>query len=72
MMLLRCCSQYVTKFRKLSNAHRTGKGQFLFKSQRRAMAKSIQATIHCTCNTVMLKILQASLQHFVNQELPDI
>ena len=26
MMLLRCCTQYVNKFGKLSNGHRTGKG----------------------------------------------
>ena len=39
MMLLKCCTQYASKFGKLSNGHRTGKGQFSFQSQRRAMPK---------------------------------
>ena len=30
MMLLKCCTQYVSKFGKLSSGHRTGKGQFSF------------------------------------------
>ena len=32
MMLLKCCTQYASKFGKLSNGHRTGKGQFSFQS----------------------------------------
>ena len=31
-----------SKFRKLSSGHRTGKGQFSFQSQRRAMPKNVQ------------------------------
>ena len=38
-MLLNCCTQYASKFGKLSSAHRTGKGQFSFQSQRKAMPK---------------------------------
>ena len=38
-------SQYASKFGKLSSGHRTGKGQFSFKSQRRAMPKNVQTTI---------------------------
>ena len=45
MMLLKCCTQYVTKFGKLNNLYRTGKGQLSFQSQRRAMPKNVQATI---------------------------
>ena len=30
MMLLKCCTQYDSKFGKLSDGHRTGKGQFSF------------------------------------------
>ena len=30
MMLWKCCSQYASKFVKLSSGHRTGKGQFSF------------------------------------------
>ena len=35
---------YARKFGKLSSGHRTGKGQFSFQSQRRAMPKNIQTT----------------------------
>ena len=41
-MLLKCCSQYARKFGKLSSGHRTGKGQFSFQSQRKAMPKNAQ------------------------------
>ena len=45
LMLLKCCTQYVSKFGKLNRGHRTGKGQFSFQSQRRAMPKNVQTTI---------------------------
>jgi len=45
MMLLKCCTQYVSKFGKLSSGYRTRKGQFSFQSQRRAMPKNAQTTI---------------------------
>ena len=32
------------KYGKLSSGHRTGKGQFLFQSQRKAMPKNVQTT----------------------------
>ena len=44
MMLLKCCTQYASKFGKLSSGYRTGKGQFSFQSQRRAMPKNTEAT----------------------------
>ena len=40
MMLWKCYTQYVSKFAKLSSGHRTGKGQFSFQSQRKAMPKN--------------------------------
>ena len=43
-MLWKCCTQYASKFGKLSSGHRTGKGQFSFQSQRRAMTKNVQTT----------------------------
>ena len=42
MMLWKCCTQYASKFGKLSSGHRTGKGQFSFRSQRKAMPKNVQ------------------------------
>ena len=41
MMLLKCCTQYASKFGKLSRGHRTGKNQFSFQSQRKAMPKNV-------------------------------
>ena len=43
-MLWKCCTQYASRFGKLSSGHRTGKGQFLFQSQRKAMPKNAQTT----------------------------
>ena len=37
---------YAHKFGKLSSGHRTGKGQFSFQSQRKAMPKNAQTTEH--------------------------
>ena len=37
-------TQYASKLGKLSSGHRTGKGQFSFQSQRKAMPKNIQTT----------------------------
>ena len=39
---VKCCTQYVSKFVKLSSGHRTGKGQFSFQSKRKAMTKNVQ------------------------------
>ena len=44
MMLLKYCS-HASKFGKLSSGHRTGKGQFSFQSQRKAIPKNVQITI---------------------------
>ena len=75
-MLWKCCTQYATKFGKLSNNYRTGKGQFSFQSQRRAMPKNVQTTtvaLISHASKVMLKILQARLRMvYVNHELPDV
>ena len=38
------CTQYASKFGKFSSGHRTGKGQFSFQSQRKAMPKNAQTT----------------------------
>ena len=41
-MLLKCCTQYVSKFGKLSSSHRTGKGQSSSQFPRRAGPKIVQ------------------------------
>ena len=74
-MLLKCCTQYASKSGKLSNGHRTAKGQFSFQSQRREMPKNVQTTAQLHLfhvSKVMLKILQARLQQYINQEFPDV
>ena len=75
-MLLKCCTQYASKFGKLSSGHRTGKRQFSFQFQRKAMPKNVQTTAQLAlishASKVMLKILQARLQQYVNYELPDV
>ena len=76
MMLLRCYTQHARKFGKLSSGHRTGKDQFSFQYQRRTMPKNVQTTIQFAfishTSKVILKILQARLQQYVNKELPDV
>ena len=81
-MLLKCFTQYaniensICQYGKLSSGHRIGKGQFSFQSQRRAMPK--KCSNDCTialishASKIILKILQASLQQYVNCELPDV
>ena len=74
-MLCKCCTQYVSKSGKLSSGHRTEKGQFSFQSLRKALPKNgpNTAQLHSShTSKVMLKILQASLQQYVNCELPDV
>jgi hypothetical protein len=41
---VKCCTQYASKFGQLSSGHKTGKGQFSFQSQRKAMPKNAQTT----------------------------
>ena len=50
-------------------------GHFSFQSQRKAMPKNVQTTaqLHSShTSKVMLKILQARLQQYMNRELPDV
>ena len=67
-----CYTQYVSKFGKLSSGHWTGKGQFSFQFQRKGVPKNAQTTaqLHSSHTLVMLKILQARLQKYMNHELP--
>ena len=46
MMLLKCCSQYLSKFGKLSSGHRTGKGQFSLQSQKCSNYRTIALILH--------------------------
>ena len=45
-MLLKCFIQQVGKFEKHNNGHRTGKGQFSFQSQIKAIVREVSTTVH--------------------------
>ena len=67
-MLWKSCIQYCSTFGKLSSGHRTGKGQFSFQSQECSNYHTIALISHTS--KLMLKILQARLQQYMNHELP--
>ena len=75
-MLLKCCTQYVSEFGKLSSGHRTGKGHFFIPIPKKGDAKEWSnyhtIVLISPANKVMLKLLQARLQQYLNQELPDV
>ena len=76
-MLWKCYTQYASKFGKLSSGHRTAKDQFeKWPIPKKGNAKecsdySAIAVISHSCK-VMLKILSARFQHYMNWELPDV
>ena len=75
MMLWKCYTQYASKLGKLSSGHRTGKGQFSLQHKK---GDAKECSNYCTIvllshtSKVMLKILQARLQQYVNCELVDV
>ena len=52
---IKCSIQYLSKFGKLSSDHRTGKGQFSFQSQRKAMPKNVQTTAQLHSSQTLAK-----------------
>ena len=73
-MLSKWCIQYVSNSERLSSGRRTGKGQSSSQFPRRVVLKNAQTVGHLISHAskVILKILHARLQHYVNKELPDI
>ena len=69
-MLRKCCTQYVSKFGKLSSGHRTGKVSF--RSYPKTCSNYHTVALISHVRKVMLKILQAKLQQDINHELPDV
>ena len=55
MMLWKCCTQYASKFGKLSSGHRIGKVQVSFQFQRKAMSKSAQTTTQLYSSLTLVK-----------------
>ena len=74
-MLWKCCTQYASKFGKLSSGHRTGKGQFHHNlKERQCQECSNYHTIALISHAskVILKIFQAKLQQYVNSKLSNV
>ena len=77
-MLWKCCTQYASKFGKLSSGHRTqdsGKGQFSFQSQEKKWQRTFRLhtiALISHASKVILKILQERLQQYVNWELANV
>ena len=75
-MLLKGCTQYASTFGKLSSGHRIGKSLSFIPIPQKGNAKegSNYHTIVLISHTskVMLKILKARLQQYMNCELPEI
>ena len=68
-------TQYASKFGKLSSGHRTGKGVFIpipKKGNAKECSNYHTIALISHASKVMLKILQARLQQYVNRELPDV
>ena len=75
MMPLKCCTQYVRKFGKLSRI--TGLEKVSFHSNPKERQCQECSNYHTVvlishASEVMLKILQTRLQQYMNHELPDV
>ena len=74
MMLWKCCTQYASKFGRLSSGHRIW--SVFIPIQKKGNAKECSdyhAIAHIShASKVILKILQARLQQYVNHELPGV
>ena len=74
-MLLKCCTQYVSKFGTLSSGHRTEKGVFTpvpKKDHAKECSNYHTVVLISHASKVMLQILQDRLQQYVNRELPNV
>ena len=75
-MLLKCFAQYARKFGKLNNGQQDLNRSVFIPIPKKGNAK--ECSNYCTItfishsSKVMLKILQVSLQQYVNHELPDV
>ena len=62
MMLLKCCTQHISKFGKFSRGHRTGKGQFSFQSQKRPVPKSVPMIIQLCSFHMLVRLYSKSFK----------
>ena len=75
-MLWKCCTQYASKFGKFSSGWKTGKRSIFISIPKKGNAKECSnydtIALISHASKVMLKILQATFQQYVNHELPDV
>ena len=75
-MLLNCCTQYASKFGKLSSGHRMGKKSVFIPIPKKGNPKecsNYRTTVLIShTSKVMLIILQATFQLYINQDLPNV
>ena len=74
-MLWKCCTQYASKFGKLSSSHRAGKSVLIplpKKGNLKECSNYRTIALISHASKVMLKILQARLQQYMSHELPDV
>ena len=75
-MLWKYCTQYVSKFRKLRSGPQDWKRSVFIPIPKKGNAK--EYSNYCTialfshASKVMLKVLQARLQQYMNHEVPDV
>ena len=75
-MLLKYYTQYARIFGKLSSGHRSGRRSVFIPVPKKANAKECSnyhtIALISHASKVMLKILQARLHQYMNQEFPDV
>ena len=74
MILLKCCTQYASKFGKPSSGHRTGKGVFILipKDNAKECSNCHIMVLISHASKVILKMLQARFQQYMDQEFPSV
>ena len=72
MMLWEFCTQYASKFGKLGSGHRTVFIPIPKKGNAKECSSCCTIALVSHASKIMLKILQARLQQYVNWELPDV
>ena len=72
MMLLKCCTQYTSKFGKLSSGHRTGKGQFHSSPKERQCQRIFKLPHSCTHFTCQQSNNSKFFKLGFNRKLSDV
>ena len=72
MMLLKCCTQYASKFGKLGSGTGLKKVSFHSNPKECSNYRTIALIAHASNSEVTLKILPTRLQQYLNRELPDV